>query len=69
MTKIRKTIALLLCLCMLWGTVAMAELETATTDTAATAVTELNDTDVLATIGGEDVTWSDIKSADSTKKA
>ena len=62
MTKIRKTVALLLCLCMLWGTAAMAEDAAATTDTAATAVTELNDTDVLATIDGEDVTWSDIKS-------
>lgn len=66
MTKIRKTIALLLCLCMLWGTVAMAELETATTDTAtataSTAVTELNGTDVLATVNGEAVCWDDVKS-------
>ena len=66
MTKIRKTVALLLCLCMLWGTVAMAELETATTDTAtataSTAVTELNGTDVLATVNGEAVCWDDVKS-------
>lgn len=62
MTKIRKTVALLLCLCMLWGTAAMAEDAAATTDTAATAVTELNDTDVLATVNGEAVCWDDVKS-------
>ena len=61
MTKLRKTIALLLCLCMLWGTAALAEDAAAATDTA-TAVTELNDTDVLATINGEDVSWDDVKS-------
>ena len=53
MTNIRKTIALLLCLCMLWGTAALAEDAAAATDTATTAVTELNDTDVLATVNGE----------------
>lgn len=61
MTTIRKTVALLLCLCMLWGTAALAEDAAAATDTA-TAVTELNDTDVLATINGEDVSWDDVKS-------
>lgn len=61
MTKLRKTVALLLCLCMLWGTAALAEDAAAATDTA-TAVTELNDTDVLATINGEDVSWDDVKS-------
>ncbi len=61
MTTIRKTVALLLCLCMLWGTAALAEDAAATTDAAA-AVTELNDTDVLATINGEDVSWDDVKS-------
>lgn len=66
MTKIRKTVALLLCLCMLWGTAAMAEDAAATTDTAtataSTAVTELNGTDVLATVNGEAVCWDDVKS-------
>ena len=61
MTKLRKTIALLLCLCMLWGTAALAEDAAATTDTA-TAVTELNGTDVLATVNGEEVSWDDVKS-------
>ena len=59
MTNIRKIVALLLCLCMLWGAAALAEDAAATADAA--AITELNDTDVLATIGGKDVTWSDIK--------
>ena len=53
MTKIRKTLALLLCLCMLWGTAALAEDAAATTGSATTAVTELNGTDVLATINGD----------------
>ncbi|MCI6040471.1 MAG: peptidylprolyl isomerase [Clostridiales bacterium] len=62
MTKIRKTLALLLCLCMLWGTAALAEDAAATTGSATTAVTELNGTDVLATINGENVSWDDVKS-------
>lgn len=62
MTNIRKTIALLLCLCMLWGTAALAEDAAAATDTATTAVTELNDTDVLATVNGEEVSWDEVKS-------
>ena len=62
MTNIRKTIALLLCLCMLWGTAALAEDAAAATDTAITAVTELNDTDVLATVNGEEVSWDEVKS-------
>ena len=61
MTTIRKTVALLLCLCMLWGTAALAEDAAATTDAAA-AVTELNDSDVLASVNGEDVSWDDVKS-------
>lgn len=62
MTNIRKTIALLLCLCMLWGTAALAEDAATATDTATTAVTELNDTDVLATVNGEEVSWDEVKS-------
>lgn len=62
MTNIRKTIALLLCQCMLWGTAALAEDAAAATDTATTAVTELNDTDVLATVNGEEVSWDEVKS-------
>ena len=61
MTTIRKTVALLLCLCMLWGTAALAEDAAATTDAAA-AVTELNDSDVLASVNGEEVSWDDVKS-------
>ena len=61
MTTIRKTVALLLCLCMLWGTAALAEDAAATTDAAA-AVTELNDSDVLASVNGEEVSWEDVKS-------
>ena len=41
---------------------ALAEDAAAATDTATTAVTELNDTDVLATVNGEEVSWDEVKS-------
>ena len=50
------------CACACWGTAALAEDAAAATDTATTAVTELNDTDVLATVNGEEVSWDEVKS-------
>lgn len=58
----KKLVSLLLCLCMLLGAAALAEDAPAASADPLAAVTELADTDVLATIGGESVTWGDIKS-------
>lgn len=47
----KKILSLLLCLCLLFSAAALAE------DTAAT---ELQDTDVLATVNGTELTWADV---------
>ena len=48
----KKILSLLLCLCLLFSAAALAE------DTAAA---ELQDTDVLATVNGTELTWADVK--------
>lgn len=63
MKKLQKLISLLLCLCMLAGVAALAEDAadaTAAPETGA-GVAELNDDDVLATVGDVNLTWGDIK--------
>ena len=47
----KKILSLLLCLCLLFSAAALAE------DTAAA---ELQDTDVLATVNGTELTWADV---------
>ena len=48
----KKILSLLLCLCLLFSAAALAE------DTAAA---ELQDTDVLATVNGTELTWADVE--------
>ena len=52
MTKIQKLVSLLLCACMLLSASALAE----------TASAELTADTVLATVGGEEITWGDVES-------
>lgn len=65
MSKFRKTIAILLCLSIaLSATLALAETATEPaeeiTEAVAVAVPTLNDTDVVARVNGEDVTWAQV---------
>lgn len=65
MNKFRKTVALLLSLCLMAGaTLSLAESAATAapevTEAVAVAPAQLNDTDVVARVNGQDVTWGDV---------